>query len=242
MMKSIRSFRPAALTLALLLALCQPVLAQTVAVTRGPYLQIGTPTSITVRWRTDVQTDSCVRYGSSVSSLTNQTCETTLTIEHEVKLSSLVYNTKYYYSIGTSEGSLAGGNSTYFFFTSPRTGKAKPTRIWVIGDSGTAGRQARAVRDAYLPFARTRHTDLWLMLGDNAYPNGTDSEYQAAVFNMYPMLLRNTVLWSTFGNHDAHTADSASQSGPYYDIFTLPKSGEVGGMASGTEAYYSFDY
>ena len=40
-MKNIRSFRPAALTLALLLALCQPVLAQTVSVTRGPYLQTG---------------------------------------------------------------------------------------------------------------------------------------------------------------------------------------------------------
>src|SRR6059036_2578910 len=96
-----------------------------------------------------------------------------------------------------AKGRLLGGDSTYFFFTSPRTGKVKPTRIWVIGDSGTGKRKARAVRDAYLPFTRTRHTDLWLMLGDNAYPNGTDSEYQAAVFNLYPMLLRNTVLWST---------------------------------------------
>jgi len=231
-----------ALPLVLVLALCQSVLAQTVAVTRGPYLQTGTPTSITVRWRTDVQTDSCVRYGPSVSGLTQQTCETAVTTEHEVKLSSLVYNTKYYYSIGTSEGSLAGGDSTYFFFTSPRTGKAKPTRIWVLGDSGTGGRDARAVRNAYLPFTRTRHTDLWLMLGDNAYSDGTDIEYQKAVFNLYPMVLKNTVLWSTFGNHDAHTADSASQSGPYYDIFTLPKNGEAGGIASSTEAYYSFDY
>src|SRR3989449_4967564 len=59
---------------------------------------------------------------------------------------------------------------------------------------------------------------------------------------MYHMVLRNTVLWPTFGNHDAHSADSTSQSGPYYDIFTLPKNGEAGGMASGTKAYYSFDY
>jgi hypothetical protein len=50
------------------------------------------------------------------------------------------------------------------------------------------------------------------------------------------------VLWPTLGNHDGATADSASQSGPYYDIFTLPKSAEAGGLASGTEAYYSFDY
>src|SRR3989442_2221986 len=89
MMRSIRSFRPAALTLTLFLALCQSVLAQTVSVTRGPYLQTGTPTSVTVRWRTDAQTDSCVRYGTSVSSLTSQTCSTplTLTTEHVVLLS-----------------------------------------------------------------------------------------------------------------------------------------------------------
>src|SRR4029450_1136767 len=37
-------------------------------------------------------------------------------------------------------------------------------------------------------------------------------------------------------------ADSPTQTGPYYDIFTLPRNAEAGGVASGTEAYYSFDY
>ena len=144
-MSSIRRLRVVALPLVLVVALCQSVLAQTVAVTRGPYLQIGTPTSITVRWRTDVQTDSCVRYGSSVSSLTDQTCETTLTIEHAVQLSSLVYNTKYYYSIGTSEGALAGGDSTYFFFTSPKTVEHHVSHI--LGKLGVSSRR-EAVRAA----------------------------------------------------------------------------------------------
>src|SRR3989442_8508646 len=111
MMKNIRSFRPVAFTLALLLALCQPVLAQTVSVTRGPYLQTGTPTSIIVKWRTSAQTDSCVRYGISVSSLTGQSCATTLTTEHIVRLGSLLPNTQYYYSMGTSAGSIAGGTA-----------------------------------------------------------------------------------------------------------------------------------
>src|SRR6266487_2198107 len=100
-MSSIRRLRVVALPLVLVVALCQSVLAQTVAVTRGPYLQTGTPTSVTVRWRTDVQTDSCVRYGISVSSLTSRTCSTplTLTTEHVVQLSSLSPHTQYYYSI-----------------------------------------------------------------------------------------------------------------------------------------------
>ncbi len=83
--------------------------------------------------------------------------------------------------------------------------------------------KAAAVRNAYLNFTGTRHTDLWLMLGDNAYESGTDLEYQNAVFNMYPTLLRQSVVWPTLGNHDGVTADSATQTGPYYDIFTLPK-------------------
>jgi 3',5'-cyclic AMP phosphodiesterase CpdA len=55
-------------------------------------------------------------------------------------------------------------------------------------------------------------------------------------------MLRHTALWPALGNHDGHSAKSAAQSGPYYDIFTLPTCAEAGGTPSGTEAYYSFDY
>jgi len=209
---------------------------------RGPYLQMSTPTSIVVRWRTDDSTDSRVRYGASPGSLNMVSGGVALTTEHEITLNNLTPNTKYFYSVGTTMGPLAGGDNSHFFYTSPPVGTTKPTRVWVIGDSGTANANAQAVRDAYLDFTGTRHTDVWLMLGDNAYLFGTDLEYQAAVFDMYPMLLRNTIVWPTFGNHDALSASSFDQSGPYYDNFTLPKLAEAGGLASGTEAYYSYDY
>ncbi len=218
------------------LGLCTDCLA------RGPYLQMSTPTSIVVRWRTADDTDSRVTYGTDLGNLNTVSDDATLTTEHEITLSSLNANTKYYYSVGTTMGPIAGGNNNHFFYTSPLVGTSKPTRVWVIGDSGTADVNAQAVRDAYLEFTETRNTDVWLMLGDNAYIFGTDLEYQAAVFDMYPMLLRNTVVWPTFGNHDALSASSFDQSGPYYDIFTLPRFAEAGGLASGTEAYYSFDY
>jgi hypothetical protein len=38
------------------------------------------------------------------------------------------------------------------------------------------------------------------------------------------------------------SADSQLQTGPYYDIFSLPTHGEAGGIPSGTEAYYAFNY
>lgn len=213
-------------------------------VTRGPYLQTGTPTSMTLRWRTCDLTDSRVRYGLDPGNLNNLADDATPTTEHEILLTGLNPDTQYYYSVGTSTQSFEGGDTDHFFVTSPLQGTAKPTRIWVIGDSGTANANAQAVRDAYLSYTGTSPTDLWLMLGDNAYLSGTDEQYQAAVFDMYPMLLRNSVVWPALGNHDAEPLGSSSSNGtgPYFDMFTLPSMGEAGGLASGTEAYYSFDY
>ncbi|HZC03728.1 MAG TPA: metallophosphoesterase family protein, partial [Gammaproteobacteria bacterium] len=219
-----------------------PLDAAALAVTRGPYLQLGTQSSIVVRWRTDAATDSRVRYGTSPTELRNVVDDAAITTEHVVKLTGLNPATQYYYSVGNSTATLAGDDGKHVFVTAPTPGTEQPTHIWIVGDSGTAKSNARAVRDAYLNYKGSRNTHLWLMLGDNAYVDGTDSEYQAALFDMYPTLLRQTVLWPTLGDRDGHMADSGSQSGPYYDIFTLPKQGEAGGVASGTEAYYSFDY
>jgi hypothetical protein len=211
-------------------------------ITRGPYLQSGSSSSVVVRWRTDENTDSVVAYGVDPTSVTNVVTAATITGEHQVRIEGLAANTRYYYAIGSSTAPLIGADDDHFFTTAPQTGAAVPTRIWVLGDSGTANDNARSVRDAYRSFTGSRGTDLWLMLGDNAYEDGTDDEYQRAVFETYPDTLRNAVLWPTLGNHDGHSADSATQTGPYYDIFTLPTAAEAGGVPSGTEAYYAFDY
>ena len=198
---------------------------------RGPYLQIGTPTSIIVKWRTDVASNSRVRFGTNEANLNDVADDSTLVIDHEVKLTNLKPDTRYWYDIGSAEGTLASGPD-YSFVTAPA--HPKPTRIWAIGDSGTASGGAQMVATAYQAFTGSRYTDLWLMLGDNAYGAGTDSEYQRAVFDFYPRMLRQTVLWPTLGNHDG--------SSDYYDIFTLPTQGEAGGLPSGSEHYYSFEY
>ena len=204
--------------------------------TRGPYLQRGTPTTVVVRWRTSVPTQSEVRYGTNSGNLSNVASDSELTTEHEVTLTGLAANATYYYSVGDDGVVLAGG-SDCFFVTAPIG--PKPTRIWVLGDSGTAGTAAASVRDAYTAFTGLRHTDLWLMLGDNAYGSGTDDQYTAAVFNMYPAMLRKSVLWPTIGNHETYNGETPI---PYLSIFTLPAAGEAGGVPSGTENYYSFEY
>ena len=98
-------------------------------VARGPYLQMGTPNSVIVRWRTATSTDSRVSFGESATRLNFATADATPTTEHIIKLSNLAPNTKYYYSVGTSAQPLAGGDDNHFFVTSPTSNK--PTRIWV---------------------------------------------------------------------------------------------------------------
>jgi len=208
---------------------------------RGPYLQVGTPTSGIIRWRSDLDSDSAVFWGTDSQQLTNSVVLSDQTNEHIVQISGLLPGTRYYYSIGSSGQRLARGTN-YWFKTSPVPGSRGPTRLWVLGDSGTANINARNVRDAYYNFAATnRPADLWLMLGDNAYNSGLDSEYQNAVFETYPDTLRNLFLWPTIGNHETAQAYTAEDF-PYLHIFTLPQNGEAGGVPSGSSRYYSFDY
>ena len=208
-------------------------------VVRGPYLQSVSTTAVTLRWRTDVSSDSRVWLGTRSDSLSVVASRASDSMNHLLRITGLEPGTRYYYAIGSRDAQLASGPD-YFFETAPTS--AERTRIWVLGDSGTGTSGQREVRDAYYADAGAFETDLILMLGDNAYERGTHAEYKAKLFDVYASILRHAPLWPTFGNHDGYSASSKSQSGAYYDVFTLPRGGEAGGVASGTEAYYSFDY
>jgi hypothetical protein len=242
-----------------------PALHAATTILRGPYLQSATPTSIVVRWRTDNTEASFVSYGLARNTLTSSTKSEGIVTEHIVQLTNLQPDTRYYYTVGPAavpvpktdaekqaaekKAATAAAaedappkNGVFSFVTPPVAGTPKPTRIWVLGDPGTKNKIQEAVRDVYYTYTAKRDTDLWLLLGDNAYPDGTDADYQKAIFEMYPQTLRTACLWPALGNHDGKSANSITQSGVYYDIFTLPTRGQAGGLMSGTEAYYSFDY
>jgi hypothetical protein len=213
--------------------------------TRGPYLQVATPTSLTIRWRTDEPVESLVFCGTDPGNLHRLAGDLEPATEHEVALAGLAPLTRYYYAVGSWDELLAGGPD-YFFVTAPLPGTPKPTSLWVIGDAGTAiyGWNQAGVRDAYYDYTGARYTDLFLLLGDNAYYEGTDWQYQTNFFDIYPTLLRQTPLWPCLGNHETYSGywDGTEFRFPYLDIFTCPTNGEAGGRPSGTERYYSFDY
>ncbi len=213
------------------------------SLTRGPYLNSGTPTGVVVRWRTNIPAASIVNFGAAPNQLTGFVSDPTETTEHTVTLTGLQPNTRYYYSIADAAHVLTGGDADTFFETAPIAGTVKPTRIWVLGDcgqgTGLPGSRPRLVADAYKNSAMYAHPDVWLLLGDNAYGSGYDHEYQRAIFNTYPDFLRNSIIWSTMGNHETY---NGLEPLPYYQIFNFPVNGEAGGVPSGTEHYYSFDY
>lgn len=230
---------------------------------RGPYLNSPSDTSIVVRWRSTQAIVGRVRYGLTPGALTLFTDEVASRTDHEVKLTGLTPYTRYYYSVGSATDTLtpeavdttsvttaafvipAPTANDYTFRTSPVPGTAMNTRIWVVGDCGRGSASQAGGRDAYYNFVNTsgRVPDFILMLGDNAYNSGTDAEYQSGYFLMYPTIFRKAPQWSTLGNHDANNGSTSPTANfPYFDMFTFPVAGEVGGVASGTERYYSFDY
>ena len=213
-----------------------------VQIIRGPYLQKGSETSVTIDCRLDNASALTVYYGTALNNLSQSVTVPSAT-NHEISISGLSSDTRYYYEITDGSTALTTASTDYYFQTHAPTNSQELVRGWVLGDCGTANSDQRAVRDAYYNYVGGGHTDMVLFLGDNAYDSGTDGEYQNAIFeNMYEDKLQNTISWSCLGNHDGYSASSSNQTGPYYDIFSLPTNGESGGVASGTEAYYSFNY
>ncbi len=56
--------------------------------------------------------------------------------------------------------------------------------------------------------------------------------------------MKKAPLWPAPGNHDYDNNGTKQNTHavPYYDIFNLPSQAECGGVASNTEAFYSYDY
>jgi hypothetical protein len=213
--------------------------------TRGPYLQMVNGNAATLRWRTDIATDSRLEIGTAFGTYPASASVATLTTEHEVRITGLAADTKYYYRFGSSTQTLQQGSDN-FFTTAPGASVNRKIRIAAFGDCGRNdnGFQAGTLT-AYQNYTAANPAEVLLLLGDNAYDNGLDAEYQSRFFSTYSAnILKNHALFPAPGNHD-YANNSTRQNDhniPYYSIFSLPSGAECGGVASNTEAFYSFDW
>ena len=230
------------------------------SITRGPYLQQPTDNSITLMWRTNIATDTYVWYGNSTSNLSQNIGISNSATDHEFIVSGLSPYTKYYYAVGTSTGMLSTPDTNHFFITHPVIGTQQPIHVWAIGDFGKGNTGQLNVKNSYTNYAANNNlnTDVWMWLGDNAYNDGADSDYQSKVFGYagFNDIFSYTPFYPTPGNHDYNTVWSESilfgipysnipledHIGPYYNIVDVPENAEAGGVASQLEVFYSFDY
>jgi hypothetical protein len=218
------------------------------AITRGAYLQMLSPNSITIRWQTDIASNSKVDFGTTMAYGTS-TNNATVSTEHEVQLTGLTANTKYFYQIGTSTIAIQG--TSYNFFKTGVSPGSSNFKVWVTGDMGVGTTQGHndqiAVANAYQTHVGATPADFWIWLGDNAYSSGTALEYTQNVFNVHTDLLKSLPVFPSLGNHDYGnqpylSASTLTTNWEYFSAFTLPTNAELGGVASNTEKYYSYNY
>src|SRR5262249_37936409 len=145
----------------------------------------------------------------------------------------------YWYDVGTSSVIILNGG-IYHFYTNPNDDHpAFHERVWALGDSGTGDSNASAVRDAYINFTGTTATNLIMLLGNNSQPSGSDSNYQTDLFSEYPTILRTSTMIPTLGEADTNGSTNPPLTIPYFSVFTVPTGTDGGGVASGTEKYFS---
>jgi hypothetical protein len=233
-------------------------------ITRGPYMQMPGTDTVLVVWHTaGALTDPQVEVGTTLALGTTTIGSSTFDLmgglRHSVSITGLTPGTKYFYEVGSAGGPLTTASNDYSFSTAPPHGTRQPIRIWAFGDSGywpgNSGTEYLDTRQGYYDYAgggdpqnAADATDVMLHLGDNAYPAGDDTTYQAKFFA--PPELAEWMQVQPFfvvaGNHEAGATgfDSINQTGDYYGMFDLPTGNELGtnGVASGSESYYSFDY
>ena len=236
---------------------------------RSPYLQLATDSSIHIVWRTKVKINPIIRYGKDMDDLNEKIGSEFIlerrtvdesdksindasslfdapegTRQFEAKISNLDSNSTYYYSVFDGEKRLTPKDSSYYFKTHPQPGTKSPLYFWVVGDSGTGGENQAKVHTAMRKYNQFKNLelDMYIHVGDMAYTSGTDGEFSERFFKMYEPTLRNTVCWAAMGNHEGKTSKGENGIGPYYDAYICPKVAEAGGLPSGKEAYYSFDY
>jgi len=212
---------------------------------RRPYLQLGTPDSVTVCWRSAFASDARLQFGTDQENLERSTTDPSISVDHCVAANELLPATRYYYSVGSTVEVLDGGTTDHYFVTSPLPADAPPFTFWAAGDCGTGSTTQVDVMNAMLDANGGRSPDIAVLLGDIAYTRGRDVEFTNKYLAPYAPVFRNTVSWPTLGNHDSASTisgDPGPSTGPYYDAFVLPAAAEVGGIASQTEAYYSFDF
>ncbi|MDH5393685.1 MAG: metallophosphoesterase family protein [Gammaproteobacteria bacterium] len=207
---------------------------------REPYIQSLSSNSVVIRWQSDAQVKARLELRNGINHAISEQHEKSAKTAHEMRFKQLQPATRYYYRIYQNQKLYRGGDE-YWFETAPDNTSDAPIRIWLMGNSGQMGDGLKAVKQAMSGWLSQHQRqgqsalNMIISSGDNGDENGSHQGYQAGLFSVHQDVLKNYVYWPVYGEHDA-------SGWSFYNIFSLPEAADSGGVASGTERYYSVDY
>jgi len=182
--------------------------------------------AVGVSWVTTISTPSYVQFGTTSGSYTAEAYGITKTytnggwvgVIHEVVLTTLAANTRYYYRVGSPT---SGWSKQFSFLTKPPASSG--TTVLVIGDIATSTNTQSVLNSI------TANYTLSLVAGDLAYADGDRTTWDK-YFTLLEPQAANTIWNTAIGNHEAASTDYNGV--PYLTRSILP----------GNELWYSFDY
>lgn len=182
-------------------------------ISKGPYLQNPTTSSITVRWVTEGENTGSVAYAEEASggfAEAKTAPEAKADRYHHVTLTGLKPYTRYRYKV-TCDGETKEGS---FITAAP---KSQPFKFIAYGDNRTNAEAHASVLARMKPF----HPDFVLQSGD-LVENGEREELWTIFFNTAQDFMKDVPYYPALGNHERTGA-------PYFKYFDAPRD-------------YSFDY
>lgn len=205
--------------------------AQTIKVL--PYLQDVTPTSVYILWETTFDPGTEVHWGLS-ESLGNITSGNSFTSSdgiskmHEVFISGLIADTKYYYKVKTGNTF----SSVYRFKTNPAINSEKPFTFVAVSDTQFDGDNPNKFyeinHDGILKYFSKNYgpniednLGLILTVGDLVNSGNTYSEWENYYFKPARDVLQYVGNYPILGNHESNSVN-------YFNYFHLPENGPTG--------------
>lgn len=168
--------------------------AEDLVITKGPYIQNVSPTSIVIMWETNIPSTSRVEY--TVAPHDPLTIEDTCKVEiHEIKLKGLRPNTVYTYRVASD----AIQSSAYTFRTAPQSPRS--FRFVAYGDSRSNPDDHQDVISAIIESQPT----LVLHTGDLVGYGDWRSEWGTDVFEPAHTLMTHVPIFPVMGNHEYWT-------------------------------------
>ncbi len=189
---------------------------------RYPYIQAPTETSVTIAWRTNALESSSLNYGTSPTALTQTASSPAPSSKHELTLSNLLPDTRYYYQVNSPTL-----NSSVETFVTAKPDTQAPFTFLHYGDCG----YNNAIQNDIAALMESENADFGVVTGD--VDQGQGDDYDNIFFGVYKDMLKRECHFTSIGNHDTYTNNAA----PYLDEFHLPTNNP-----QNSERYYTFTW